>query len=152
MILREAAESDFELISEISQSIYSSIANKALFNWPGAVLRGELQNVKTMVVEANCELVSFLCYRDLPDLYEISVLATRFSVRNKNFQTALIEFLQRLAAKQRKSIMLEVHHLNLPAQRLYQKTGFLLVNSRRNYYSDGAEALVMKWTNDKAGC
>lgn len=152
MILREAAESDFELISEISQSIYSSIENKALFNWPGAVLRGELQNVKTMVVEANGELVSFLCYRDLPDLYEISVLATRFSVRNKNFQTALIEFLQRLAAKQRKSIILEVHHLNLAAQRLYQKTGFFLVHSRRNYYSDGAEALVMKWTNDKAGC
>lgn len=152
MIIRAAVESDFKNIAEIGESIYRSIENKAQFNWPRDVLAEELKSVNTLVAESGGEVVSFICYRDLSDMFEISSLATKPSLQKNKFQTELIQFLQALAAKQRKSIILEVHQANTIAQGLYQKMGFLLLYSRKRYYSDQRDALVMKWDDNKAGC
>ena len=152
MTIRNAISSDFKFISEISDSIYKSMKNTALFNWPSNVIIQELEYAITLVIEENGEIVSFVCYRDLPDFYEVSALATRILYQKNNYQSLLIHYLQELAAKQRKSVILEVHQENTPAKHLYQKMGFILVNSRLHYYSDKANALVMKWDSHKAGC
>lgn len=152
MIIRRATESDFKNIAEIGESIYHAIKNKAQFNWPREALVNELKSVNTLVVESGEEVVSFLCYRDLPDVLEISALATKPLMQKNNFQTVLIQFLQGLAAEQQKYIILEVHQDNTIAQGLYQKMGFLLLYSRKRYYSDKGDALVMRWDNNKAGC
>ena len=41
------------------------------------------------------------------------------------------------------SVFLEVKKGNLSAINLYQRLGFKVINSRRNYYKDGRTALIM---------
>lgn len=147
MSIRAATTSDFEKLLQIAEHIFSGLEKKASFNWPEHLLRSELRNVTaTLVFEDETNgIVGFLSFRHLPDFYEISVLATAPSAQKTGVQTQLIQYLQDLAAKQRIDILLEVHHENEPALRLYRRLGFLLVHSRQNYYQDGAEALVLKW-------
>ena len=150
--VRIATKTDFGAIAEIGNDIFSKLDNRAQFNWPEQLLAHELEHVKTLILEYEGELVSFLCYRDLPDIYEISVLATRPSAQKKYFQTTLIQNLQRLAARQRRAILLEVHRGNSKAIALYQKMSFITLHTRKQYYADKADALIMKWNDDKAGC
>lgn len=152
MKIRTALASDFNGILQIAESIYKNIENKAQFNWPTALLAQELENVKSLVAEVEGEITSFLSYRELPDYFEISILATKPSRQRSNLQVQLIQYLQALAAKQRKAILLEVHQENHGAKCLYQKLGFILLHSRQKYYLDKADALVLKWASNKAGC
>ena len=155
MSIRTATSSDSEKLLQIAECVFSSLEKKAYFNWPEHLLRTELRNVTSTLVSENeaGEILGFLCFRQMPDFYEISVLATDPSAQKTGVQTRLIQYLQDLAAKQRIDILLEVHHENERALSLYLKQGFLLVHSRLNYYQDGAEALVFKWVRrNKAGC
>ena len=47
------------------------------------------------------------------------------------------------ADKKFNAIFLEVHHSNYAARQLYQKLGFKMNRVRKNYYSDGGDALEM---------
>lgn len=155
MSIRAAKSSDSEKILRIAERIFSSLERKACFNWPEHLLRAELRNVTATLVSENesGEILGFLCFRQMPDFYEISVLATDPSAQKTGVQTQLIEYLQGLAAKQRIDVLLEVHHENERALSLYLKLGFLMIHSRQNYYQDGAKALVFKWAGlNKAGC
>ena len=155
MNIRTATASDSEKLLQIAGRIFDGLEKKASFNWPEHLLRNELRSVTTTLVFENAAggILGFLCFRQLPDFYEISVLATDPSSQKTGVQTRLIKYLQDLAAKQRIDILLEVHHENQQAVNLYLKLGFLLVHSRRSYYQDGAEALVLKWASlNKAGC
>ena len=154
MSIRTATSIDFEKLLQIAERVFNSLEKKACFNWPEPLLRTELRNVTTLVFENEAaEIRGFLCFRQMPDFYEISVLATDPVAQKTGVQTRLIQYLQDLAAKQRIDVLLEVHHENERAISLYLKRGFLLVHSRQNYYQDGAEALVLKWARlNKAGC
>lgn len=143
--VRSAKVEDFPSVNAICAEIYDTVVNRAHFNWSPDIFALELQQVETLLVESDGRIVSFLCYRDLHDLYEISVLATRLSKQKHSFQTILVQHLQELAAKQRKYVLLEVHPENIGAVALYKKMGFILFHRRKQYYSDGADALVMKW-------
>ena len=147
MGIRTAKDADVEKLLQIAERIFNQLEKKAAFNWPEHLLRTELGNVSGTLIFENQEgeLLAFLSFRQLPDFYEISVLATDTAAQKMGVQTQLIQYLQDLAAKQRIDILLEVHHENEAALRLYRRLGFLLVHSRTNYYQDGAEALVLKW-------
>ena len=146
MILRNAAAADLESLLSIAGSILYELEKPASFNWPEASLREELSHVSTLVFENEEGGVSgFVGFRRMPDFFEISILATAPAAQRTGVQTRLIQYLQDLAAKQRMDIFLEVHHENLRAIALYRKLGFSLVHSRKNYYQDGADALVLKW-------
>lgn len=47
---------------------------------------------------------------------------------------------------QRQAVWLEVRAGNDAAIHLYRKTGFVHISTRKRYYSDGEDALVMKYT------
>lgn len=147
MGVRTATPADFQKLVVIAENIFNRLEKKASFSWPEHLLRSELGSVTATLVfeDEACELLGFLSFRQLPDYYEISVLGTDPVAQKTGVQTQLIQYLQDLAAKQRIDILLEVHHENEQALRLYSRLGFLLIHSRRNYYQDGAEALVLKW-------
>ena len=148
MYVRNANPADFKAILQISHDIYSTIENKAHFNWTASVLTDELRNAQTLLVESDGVVRSFLCYRDLKDVYEISVLATAVAIQRNNFQATFIGFLQKIAAASQRAIILEVHAENLKAIALYKKMGFGLLRIRKEYYSDRADALVMSWNSN----
>ena len=47
---------------------------------------------------------------------------------------------------QRQAVWLEVRTSNDAAVNLYRKTGFVQLSTRKRYYADGEDALVMKYT------
>ena len=150
--VRQASCDDFNEILIIAAAVFANVNNKAQFNWPAELLIRELENVSTLVAIKEGKLLAFICYRKLPDEYEISVLATALNYQKQGLQTKIIQYLQGLAAKQHCAIILEVHCKNLGAEALYRKLGFSALTRRLRYYPDQADALVMKWFSNKAGC
>jgi ribosomal-protein-alanine N-acetyltransferase len=128
----------------VKKRFYQSIENKAYYNWPRALLISELEKATSLVFEVEKQIVSFVCYRDMGDVLEVSVLATSLLQQKKAYQQRLLEHLLHIAAKQRKPVFLEVHSQNQSALQLYQKMGFILTHVRKKYYSDLSDALVMK--------
>ncbi len=60
------------------------------------------------------------------------------------FGTMILDFIVKLCQMSKvKNISLEVRKSNIVAIKLYEKFGFLQVNIRPHYYSDGEDALVM---------
>ena len=145
MLFRYADTADHAKLIALSDSIFNKIDNKAQYNWPPGSFLQELQKTHTLLAEVNGQIVSFICYRDLGEAFEISVLGTGPDYQNKGFQRYLMQELQVIAAKQRRALLLEVHHQNQRAMHLYQLAGFVLLNVRKKYYSDLGDALVMKW-------
>ena len=61
-------------------------------------------------------------------------------------QSLLQEAFDWARQNQRQSIWLEVRAGHEAAVNLYRKMGFVKINTRKRYYSDGEDALVMKYT------
>ncbi len=141
MPVRTANPTDFAPIHALAAKVPASSG----FNWPQALLAEELKVAGTLVSEKEGAVRSFLCFRSLPDYFEITVLATDPEFGRLGLQSELIKYLQELAAEQQKRILLEVHQANAHAQRLYTKQGFSEIHQRPKYYSDGGSALVLEW-------
>jgi [ribosomal protein S18]-alanine N-acetyltransferase len=78
---------------------------------------------------------------------EILNVETRASHRRQGLaQGLLAEAFDWARQNQRQAVWLEVRASNDAAINLYRKTGFVQVNTRKRYYSDGEDALVMKYT------
>lgn len=145
MLFRHASTEDHPKLVLLSDGIYNSVLHKAQYNWSVGSLQEELLKTQTLLAEVNGQIVSFICYRDLGDVFEISVLGTHPEEQKKGFQRQLLQHFQGIAARQRKPLLLEVHQQNERALHLYQVMGFVLLNVRKKYYSDSGDALVMKW-------
>lgn len=58
--------------------------------------------------------------------------------------TLICNVLDRLKDNGAKSVFLEVRSENMPAKKLYEKNGFVKINQRQKYYSDGADADIYR--------
>lgn len=153
-LVRPLVDADRSDIAAIVAQVYQLRLPQAQFNWPSPVILDELQKSQGFVwVSPDSVIGGFVCYRDnVGQTLDITVLATGTRYVRQGVQAKIIKSLQAFAAAHNKDIMLEVHEQNLAARQLYSKCGFQMLNVRRNYYSDGASAVVMKWPLDKAGC
>lgn len=144
--IRRFSPTDQSAIIDIVKAHYNSLRNPAQFNWSSDSIEDELSKVPCYVaVNPQQIIVGFLCYRDLLDYFEISVLATHPDFIKRGVQIELIQSLQEDAAKQNRGVILEVHEQNKPAKALYVKMGFQQINKRKAYYSDGSDAIIMRW-------
>lgn len=91
----------------------------------------------------SAELTGFILYRELPDALEISMLATAIEAQRRGVMAELLAKLKSQAAP--KALWLEVHEQNLPARKLYEKSGFQIVGRRPRYYSDNGAAILYNW-------
>lgn len=111
------------------------------FYWPQDVLGAEMFSTEMMGVFEGDVLVGFVLYRDLFDVWEISLVASHPEYRRRGYMEALL--VEVIAAKgQGRGLCLEVHEENVGAQKLYEKLGFREVRRRPRYYQDGATAIV----------
>ncbi|KYG60360.1 peptide N-acetyltransferase [Bdellovibrio bacteriovorus] len=111
------------------------------FYWPADLLGAELATAEAVGVFKGEELAGFVLYRDLPDAWEISLVASHPRFRRQGLMERLFAHL--IAAKgQDKQLWLEVHEENVSAQKLYEKLGFKEVRRRPRYYGDGATAIL----------
>lgn len=111
------------------------------FYWPKDLLGAEMATAEAVGVFDGDVLAGFVLYRDLPEAFEISLVASHPQFRRRGFMEKLFAHL--IDAKgQDKELWLEVHEENVPAQKLYEKLGFKEVRRRPRYYKDGATAIL----------
>lgn len=123
------------------EAIHQSQGLLPQFYWPKELLGAELATAEAVGVFDGELLLGFVLYRDLPQAWEISLVASHPEHRRKGAMVQLFQHL--IAAKgQDKELWLEVHEENVAAQKLYEKLGFKETRRRPRYYKDGATAVL----------
>lgn len=96
--------------------------------------------------EENGEIVASIEIMCGVDDAEILNIETSPNHRRQGFaQSLLVEAFDWARQNQRQAVWLEVRASNDAAIKLYLKMGFLQISTRKRYYSDGEDALVMKY-------
>lgn len=114
--------------------------------WNYNVFKTELTNgnSKYLVAKINDEVVGFAGFIPVLDEADISNIVVNKNFRNQKIGSQLLEELLKLAASMNiKTINLEVRKSNIPAIRLYEKYGFQVCGTRKNYYDNVEDAILM---------
>ncbi len=109
--------------------------------WDKQTLKEDYQTSSYIIAKLNNEIVGFLSYRIVIDEMEILNIVTRRDRYNIGIASSMLSYLVR--TKGTDKINLEVSGNNTTALRLYKQFGFNQVGLRKNYYSDGSDAILM---------
>lgn len=129
------------------ESWAQAMPQTAIFNWT-------YHNLMESFKKDNCwgfwdrnELQAVVCFLQASEPVEIIWLATRPESSGQGYMRLLLSDLINNTAQQEfckgSQILLEVHEMNLNAIKLYYSLGFIELGRRKNYYKDGAQALLM---------
>ncbi len=104
------------------------------------------ENGYYLAVKDKGRMMGYSGFRHVLDEAHITTLAVHHKFRKKGIGTKLIEQLMKDAKAQGiKKLYLEVRQSNMPAQKIYKKLGFKVIDRRREYYQHPVEdALVMQ--------
>lgn len=139
--IRRMSAEDWKFVKELVRLIEAEGGLGAHFHWPQDLLDAELRSSFGFGIFQESELCGFILYRDMLDVWDISVVANHPARRRQGLMEKLFGAL--VAAKGRgRALVLEVHEENEPAQKLYEKLGFREVRRRPRYYGDGGTAIV----------
>ena len=99
--------------------------------------------------KSGCEIVAsqngFIVWRTVLDESEIITVGVHPDARGTGIAIAMIGIMENEIKKNgANKIFLEVSHTNTPAIKLYEKCGFTQIGKRKNYYSDGSDAILMQ--------
>jgi ribosomal-protein-alanine N-acetyltransferase len=126
---------DIDDLIEVSTGLLFSEA------WTPENLVDELKNGQGLGLYIRSELASFVLWRGMIDVLEISWLGTSKKFQRQGLMGALLGGLAD-ANQQYRRIWLEVHEQNQAARSLYEGLGFKLTGKRAQYYSDGGAAIL----------
>lgn len=140
-MIKKVEEKDIQTVLEVSQEQFEeeswnlSQFTSSFFE-PNTIIWG---NFKEDI------LAGFLVVQILVDEVNILLIATKENFKNQNIASELIEYLINYSKKNNyKKIWLEVKEDNIPAQKLYYKFNFNLINIRNNYYKNNKNALILQ--------
>jgi len=92
----------------------------------------------------NEKMVGFICVRGAAGQYEITNLAVDPGYTRQGIGRALLAHaLQELQALGASQVTLEVSTANEPARALYQSGQFITLGTRKKFYKDGSDALIL---------
>lgn len=137
-------ENHFFYIAVVNQSVENIQDNNGLIN-SNIFLKKE----KKGFLNPCQKIVGFINFMqtegELGLDFNILNIATREEFKNKGVASALINFVFQLAKQRKfKSVWLEVRYSNNVAIELYQKLGFQQLYIRKNYYSNGEDAIIFR--------
>lgn len=139
--LRTMTADDLSEVTVIEQACYRQ-------PWGAELFQRELDNPLAYVIVCVVaeEIAGYICFWDIAAEVEIHNVATKPALRGKGVGRALMDYLFRyIDFHGIDSAFLEVRSGNTTAIKLYEKFAFHSVDRRRNYYSDGEDALLMAW-------
>lgn len=131
--------SDFETISPIYNSDFDEF-------WSTDILKSELDNKNSFYIVAkyNTELVGFAGLWKSVDDVHITNIVVKKNFRKKGIGTLLLKKLISLTKQlQFKELTLEVNSSNIPAIQLYSKFAFKILGTRKKYYNNTDDAIIM---------
>ena len=140
---------DLEGVLEVESESFTNPWTREMYAW-------ELQNRSVchiLVVRTNeCAVAGFCAFWLVFDEIHINNLAMRPSYRAQGIGTALLHHVlaeaKQLGARR---ATLEVRASNEGARRLYERLGFYVAGTRRNYYSNPVEDALILWRDEVAG-
>lgn len=130
------------MISELNKEDYIKILDLAKYIKPNFELK-DFSLVDNIIVymEGNM-IVGFLEYYVSYETLELLNIAVEPSYQNRGIASALIKYLCKMAGINR--IILEVRESNKAALSLYQKLGFKVLRTIKNYYGN-EQGYAMEW-------
>lgn len=131
--------SDFETIFPIYNSDFDEF-------WSTDILKSELDNKNSFYIVAKCntEIVGFAGIWKSVDDVHITNIAVKKNFRKKGIGTLLLKKLISLTKQlQFKELTLEVNSSNIPAIQLYSKFAFKILGTRKKYYNNTDDAIIM---------
>ena len=141
MNIRLGTLSDFAKIIQIENQVFKNSS------WHHTHLREELisgNDRRTLVIEDSEVIIGYLMVRKFENQIDILNFAVDKFFQGKGIGWKLLTyFLESLPLIT--EVTLEVKQNNKKAINLYSKAGFLKIGSRKRYYRDGSDALIMKY-------
>jgi len=141
-------DQDLDGILEVEGESFSNPWTRDMYVW-------ELQNRSVchiFIVRApECRVAGFCACWLVFDEVHINNVAIRPTYRGMGMGTALLQHVlaegRRLGARR---ATLEVRASNVGARRLYERLGFYMAGTRRNYYTSPVEDALILWRDDGA--
>ena len=141
-------ERDLDGVLEVEGESFSNPWTRDMYVW-------ELQNRSVchifIVRTPECRVAGFCACWLVFDEVHINNVAIRPAYRGLGMGTALLRHVlaegRRLGARR---ATLEVRESNAGARRLYERLGFYVAGTRRNYYSSPVEDALILWRDDGA--
>jgi ribosomal-protein-alanine N-acetyltransferase len=138
-MIREYRVKDFRDIMEIDKEAFSPrnpVYDVYIYVTYGSDL---------LVADIGGKVVGYVAVMDIDrETSKIVSLAVKKEFRRKGIGYKLLSTaIERCKERGKKKVMLEVRISNYPAQNLYKKIGFKIVDIIPNYYQDGEDAYLM---------
>lgn len=142
VVIREYSIKDFKDVLEIDKEAFNS-KNPSFDVFVYLTYCNEL-----LVADIGNKIAGYVVTMDVDKLTgKIVSIAVRKEFRRHGIGEALLrEAIRRLRARGKIKVALEVRVSNKPAQELYKKLGFRVVDTIPSYYSDGEDAYYMVLT------
>lgn len=140
MTIRELLPSDVAFLVSSRDSGFSD-------GWTEKMINDSLSvgNFFGFVAEEDGAPTGFVTLSMTEDFCDIESVFVRPEKRRRGVAERLFETAEkRVAEKKIPSMLLEVRKSNVPAINLYIKKGFVVISTRKKYYPDGENAVVMK--------
>jgi ribosomal-protein-alanine N-acetyltransferase len=105
-----------------------------------------------IVFKSGDTVVGYVCFWEVLDEAHLMNVAVHPDHRGRGHGQFILEQLEAMCLRDNlRRIILEVGRRNLPARRLYKKSGFSAIGFRKKYYSEVQDdALIMeKWLGPK---
>ena len=127
-------------------SIESILESKFDEFWKPSILEAELQNPnsKYFVAIANNEIIGLAGIWKAIDDIHITNIIVRKDLRKNGIGSKLLEkLIEESQNEHASSLTLEVNQNNIPAISLYKKYGFNILGTRKKYYNNTDDAIIM---------
>ncbi len=140
VVIRDYNVRDFKELLEIDAEVFKS-RNPAYDVYVYLTYGSDL-----LVADIGSRVAGYIVTMDLDERTgKIISFAVRPEYRRMGIGSMLLKkAIERLKARGKKRVLLEVRVSNEPAQRLYKKFGFKIVDTLPCYYSDGEDAYLME--------
>lgn len=122
--------------------------------WTMKQFEESVESYQSTVIEYQGQVVGFCILQPVLDEANLLLMAVDPSMQGRGFGFHLLEYSIELLKNDPVQIFLEVRESNLPAIKLYEKSGFHQIDVRRNYYpkagggKENAIIMVKSCTDD----
>lgn len=142
MSVRPATVADVDAVARLELDSFPGDA------WTPAYLRtvvdGDMPTVRLLVAEADGEVVGHALLSVVFEIAELQRIAVGSAYRRRGLARALLASVVAAAsAEGADRLLLEVRETNEPALAFYASAGFVEIDRRPRYYSDGTAGVVL---------
>ena len=135
--IKEINHKEFELCFELDSNTICLWTKK---QWESECNK---RGVKVVALSVKSKIIGIYVMHTIIDEVQINYFSIKEKFRRKGYGSYLMSYLIMQCEKLKiKKIMLEVSENNLIAEGFYSKFNFLTVGRRKNYYKDGADAVL----------